>query len=139
MGVYLIHILTPVDGSGPSFRAVELAAKLANGLKSKLTILVVRQYIVGRKVTVGVFSQEDVDGLLKKSREAAMAMGMKDAAVAEAKSRNVAQMIVDYAEKNEIDLIVMGASGMGSIKSFVIGSVSAGVLRKSPCPVTIVH
>lgn len=134
-----MHILTPVDGSEPSLRAVELAARLASGLNSKLTILLVRQYIVGRKVSADVQSQVDVDDLIKKSKAAAKAMGMKDATVAEAKSRDVAHTIVDYAEKNGIDLIVMGASGMGSIKSFVIGSVSAEVLRKSICPVTIVH
>lgn len=134
-----MHILTPVDGSEPSFRAVSLAAKLASGLNSKLTILVVRQYVVGRKVTADVQSQGDVDELIKKSKAAATAIGMKDVAVIEVKSRDVAHTIVDYAEKNGIDLIVMGASGMGSIKSFVIGSVSAEVLRKSICPVTIVH
>ena len=134
-----MHILTPVDGSEPSIRAVELAAKLANGLNSTLTILAVRQYIVGRKVTVDVQSQDDVDLLLRKSRSVAITSGMKEATVAEVKSRDVAHTIVDYAEKNGVDLIVMGASGMGNIKSFVIGSVSAEVLRKSVCPVTIVH
>ena len=134
-----MHILTPVDGSEPSIRAVELAAKLANGLNSKLTILAVRQYIVGRKVTVDVQSHDDVDLLLRKSRSVAITSGMKEATVAEVKSRDVAHTIVDYAEKNGVDLIVMGASGMGNIKSFVIGSVSAEVLRKSVCPVTIVH
>ena len=134
-----MHILTPVDGSEPSFRAVSLAVKLASGLNSKLTILVVRQYVVGRKMTADVQSQGDVDELLRKSKAAATAIGMKDVAVVEVKSRDVAHTIVDYAEKNGIDLIVMGASGMGSIKSFVIGSVSAEVLRKSVCPVTVVH
>lgn len=123
----------------PSFRAVKLAAKLAIGLSSKLTILVVRQYVVGRKVTTDVLSQGDVDGLLEKSKAGAMAIGMIDASVVEVKSRDVAHTIVDYTEKNGIDLIVMGASGMGTIKSFVIGSVSTEVLRKSICPVTIVH
>jgi nucleotide-binding universal stress UspA family protein len=135
----VIHILTPVDGSEPSLRAVELAAKLARGLDSKLTILAVRQYIVGRKLVANVWSQDDVDALLKKAKEAAAALGMKDAATAEVKSRDVAHAIVDYAEQHDADLIVMGASGMGSLKSFVIGSVSADVLRKSICPVTIVH
>ncbi len=93
-----MHILTPVDGSEPSFRAVSLAAKLASGLNSKLTILVVRQYIVGRKVTADVQSQGDVDELLRKSKAAAI--GMKDVAVAEVKSRDVTHTIVDYAEKN---------------------------------------
>ncbi len=134
-----MHIPTPVDGSEPSFRAVELAAKLASGLNSKLTILVVRQYIVGRKVTADVLSQDDVEELLNRSRAAAMAFGLKDVTLARAKSRDVAHAIVDYAERNGTDLIVMGASGMGNIKSFVIGSVSTEVLRKSICPVTIVH
>ncbi len=135
----MFHILTPVDGSEPSLRAVELAAMLAFGLGSKLTILAVRQYIVGRKLVTNVWSQDDVNGLLDKAKEAAAALGMKDAAIAEVKSRDVAHTIVDYAEQNDVDLIVMGASGMGGIKSFVIGSVSAEVLRKSICPVTIVH
>ncbi len=134
-----MHILTPVDGSEPSFRAVELAAKLTSGLDSKLTILAVHQYIVGRKVTEDVLSQGEVDQVLRKSKSAAIAMGTKDVTVAEENSRDVAHTIVDYAEKNGIDLIVMGASGMGTIKSFVIGSISAEVLRKSICPVTIVH
>ena len=134
-----MHILTPVDGSAPSLRAVELAAKLTKGLNSKLTILAVHQYIVGRKVTTDVQSQEDVDQLLKNSRSTAMSFGLNDVTAVELKSRDVAHTIVDYAEKNGIDLIVMGAAGLGNIKSFVIGSVSADVLRKSICPVTIVH
>ena len=134
-----MHILTPVDGSKPSLRTVELAAKLTNGLNAKLTILAVRQFIVGRKVTTDVQSQEDVDQLLKNSRSTAMSFGLVDVTTVELKSRDVAHTIVDYAEKNGIDLIVMGAAGLGKIKSFVIGSVSAAVLRKSACPVTIVH
>ena len=45
----------------------------------------------------------------------------------------------DVAIKKGVDMIVMGASGMGTLKAFVIGSVSAEVLRKAACPVTIVH
>ena len=132
------HILTPVDGSEPSSRAVELAAKLAFGLGSKLTILAVRQYTVGRKVVVAsTWSQDDVNRLLKEENEAAVALGTKDAAIAEVNSRETAHAIKDNAEQNDVDLIVMGASGMGSIKSFVIDSASAEVLRKSICPATM--
>ena len=133
------HILTPVDGSEPSLRALEFSAKLAHGLGSKLTILAVRQYVIGRKVVSNVWSQDDVNELIKKSVAAATALGMKDATIAEVKARDVAHAVVNYAEQNDVDLIVMGASGMGNIKSFMIGSVSAEVLRKSICPVTIVH
>lgn len=133
------HILTPVDGSEPSLRALEFSAKLAHGLGSKLTILAVRQYVIGRKVVSNVWSQDDVNELMKKSMATATAHGMKDATIAEVKARDVAHAVVNFAEQNDVDLIVMGASGMGNIKSFMIGSVSAEVLRKSICPVTIVH
>lgn len=134
-----MHILTPVDGSEPSRRAVELAAKLANGLNSKLTILTVREYIVGRKVTAPVQTQHDIDQLLRNSKATAMSFGLIDATLVDVKFGDTAHVIVEYAKKNGIDMIVMGAAGKGNIKSFVIGSVSADVLRKSVCPVTIVH
>ena len=133
------HTLTPVEGSEPSSRALELSEKLANVLGSKLTILAVHQYTVGRKVVADVWSQDDFNELPKKSLAAAKDLGMKDATIAEVKARDVAHAVVNYAEQNDVDLIVMGASGMGSIKSFMIGSVSADVLRRTICPVTIVH
>ena len=132
-------ILVPIDGSEPSYRALEHAAKLAEGLGIKLTVLAVRQYIIGRKVVVSVWTEEEVDNILKKARELAVSLYRKDVAIVEVKSRDVARAIMEYAEQNEIDLIVMGASGMGNVKAFLIGSVSEEVLRKSICPVTVVH
>ena len=135
----MMHILIPVDGSEPSFRAVEFAAKLAAGNGSKLTILAVRQYIVGRHMTAGVWSQEEVDRILAKAKILLTTVGMMHFITAEINSRDVAHAIVNYAEEHDVGLIVMGASGMGNVKAFVIGSISAEVLRKSICPVTIVH
>lgn len=133
------NILIPIDGSEPSLRALEFGAQLAEGLGTKLTLLVVHQHIVGRKAVVSVWTAEEVSNILKKAKELAMGFYRKDIAIAEVKSRDVARAVMDYAEQNEIDLIVMGASGMGSVKAFLIGSVSEEVLRKSICPVTIVH
>ena len=78
-----------------------------------------------------------MNGRLDNADEAAAALGMKDAAIAEVNSRETANAIKDNAEQNDVDLIVMGASGMGSIKSFVIDSAPAEVLRKSICPATM--
>ena len=133
------NILVPIDGSEPSYRALEHAARLAEGLGTKLTFLAVRQYIVGRKMVVSVWTEEEVGNILKKARELAIGLYRKDVTIVEVKSRDVARAIMEYAEQNEIDLIVMGASGMGNVKAFLIGSVSEEVLRKSICPVTVVH
>jgi nucleotide-binding universal stress UspA family protein len=133
------HILSPVDGSEPSYRALEVAAELAKRLGAKHTVLAVRQYVVGRKTLAEVWSDSDVKDIFKKAKAIAAASGSAEAGIAECRARDVAHSIVDYAEQNGVGLIVMGASGAGALKAFVIGSVSADVLRKSICPVTIVH
>jgi nucleotide-binding universal stress UspA family protein len=46
--------------------------------------------------------------------------------------------IVEVAEKQNFDLIVIGSRGMGSAKEFFLGSTSNYVLHKSKKPVLIV-
>lgn len=52
---------------------------------------------------------------------------------------NPAEEILDYAEKNGIDLVVMGTQGLTGIKKFLIGSVAENVLRHSNIPVMVVR
>lgn len=47
--------------------------------------------------------------------------------------------IVDYAQKNDIDLIVMGTHGRGALAHLVMGSVAERVVRLAPCPVLTVR
>ncbi|MCD4822456.1 MAG: universal stress protein [Methanococcoides sp.] len=50
-----------------------------------------------------------------------------------------AEEIIDYAEKNDIDLIVMGTLGLTGVKRFLIGSVAENVVRHSKVPVLVVR
>ena len=50
-----------------------------------------------------------------------------------------ADQIVDYAEKQGIDLIVMGTHGRGGLEKMWLGSVTEKVLRKAHCPVLVVR
>jgi nucleotide-binding universal stress UspA family protein len=52
---------------------------------------------------------------------------------------NPADEIVDFAEKNEIDLIVMGTLGKTGIKRFLLGSVAENVVRHSKKAVLVVR
>jgi nucleotide-binding universal stress UspA family protein len=133
------HILAAIDGSKPSYRALEHAAKLAKVLGAELSLLVVRQFVVGRRDVLEVWSNEEVKAILAHAKEVVAAEGGPEPAIIEESSRDVAFTIVDVALKRGVDLVVMGASGGGSIKSFILGSVSKDVLRKSALPVTIVH
>lgn len=45
------------------------------------------------------------------------------------------QIILDYADSQDIDLIVMGTRGRGRVKRFFLGSVAAEVMRFARCPV----
>ena len=46
--------------------------------------------------------------------------------------------IVDYAERNKMDLVVMGSRGMGTLKRTFIGSTSDYCIHHLTCPVIIV-
>ena len=50
-----------------------------------------------------------------------------------------AEVIVSMAEKQNADLIVMGARGLGPIKERLLGSVSHRILTLAPCATLIVN
>lgn len=49
-----------------------------------------------------------------------------------------AETILKEAAKLQVDMIVLGSHGRGQVQQIMLGSVSAGVLHKSDCPVLIV-
>ncbi|MBE1424905.1 nucleotide-binding universal stress UspA family protein [Desulfomicrobium macestii] len=53
-------------------------------------------------------------------------------------SPSPADAIVEYAEKNGIDLIIIGNKGAGAVERFLIGSVSSKVVSHSPCSVMVI-
>jgi nucleotide-binding universal stress UspA family protein len=51
---------------------------------------------------------------------------------------NPAETILDYAEKNGVDLIIMATHGRTGIPRFALGSVADKVVRSSSVPVRVV-
>ena len=49
------------------------------------------------------------------------------------------ESIVEAAEAEDVDLILVGAHRRGPIARFLMGSVSEHVARHAPCPVLIVR
>jgi nucleotide-binding universal stress UspA family protein len=45
--------------------------------------------------------------------------------------------IVDYADENDVDLIVMGSHGRDGVTRILLGSVAETVVRRAPVPVTV--
>ncbi|WP_101845914.1 universal stress protein [Halobacillus sp. Marseille-P3879] len=46
--------------------------------------------------------------------------------------------ICEYANKNDIDLIIIGNRGLGNVKKFFLGSVSNNVVQHAKCPVLVI-
>ena len=133
------HIMAAIDGSEPSYRALEHAAELAKGLDAELSVLIVREFVVGRKDVYAVLNDDEIRNIQDKTKKIVLAAGEPRMKIHLEKSRDAAFTIVEIAINKDVDLIVMGASGKGGVKTFLLGSVSQEVLRKSACPVTIVH
>jgi nucleotide-binding universal stress UspA family protein len=52
---------------------------------------------------------------------------------------NPADVIIDYAKKEEIDFIVMSTHGRTGIGRWAFGSIAEKVMQGTPCPVFLVH
>lgn len=51
---------------------------------------------------------------------------------------SVEAAIVEYAESEGVDLIVVGTRGNSGIKNMLIGSIASGVVKYATCPVMVV-
>ncbi|MFB6177175.1 MAG: universal stress protein, partial [Halobaculum sp.] len=50
-----------------------------------------------------------------------------------------ASAIVEYAETNEVDHLVLGSHGRTGVSRLLLGSNAEKVVRRSPVPVTVVR
>ena len=75
--------------------------------------------------------------LLKQSVRKLIQVGFTAEAVCQ--PGNPAQEIMKASAKQQADLIVMGAQGLGAIARFLIGSVSTRVVQHSSCSVLVVR
>lgn len=142
-------ILVGTDGSGTAQTAVRRAIELAACLEARLQIVsayepVADQRLRGDQVDApkdvqwAMNPHDDVVALLERARTEA-----KEAGVAEvetfARQGDAADAIVDVAEEQRSDLIVVGNKGMTGAKRFLLGSVPNKVSHHAPCSVLIVR
>lgn len=52
---------------------------------------------------------------------------------------NPAEKILDFAEEQKVDMIVMGSTGKSGVERFTLGSVSEKVVRNSRIPVLVIR
>ncbi len=143
-------ILVPVDGSPVSQKAAEKAIELSNMYNGKLTFIYVVDtrgiytYDVGGIISVPFNYPKITEELIQIKSEfldafvSALNIDGKDFEKVVLHGEP-SDMITDYANKEKIDLIVMGRRGFSKIKRFFVGSVTQRVISDAPCPVLVVN
>ena len=139
-------ILVGIDGSEVSLQALKQAVDLARQLGSEITVVsVINEMKMPFSAEFGLWARESHENLIRKVLENLNTEILKirekhpemkvEALIEEGRP---AKKIVEIAETEEFDLIVIGRRGNGLVDHLIIGSVSSEVIRTSHTPVLIV-
>ena len=142
------HILVPLDGSNPSWEALDHAAAGADG--DRITVLHVVDPAEGIYAgTEGSYydaegferARERGEELGERARDRLAEDGALDRLELETavETGKAARTIVSYADEHEVDRIVIGSHGRSGVSRILLGSVAETVVRRAPCPVTVVR
>jgi nucleotide-binding universal stress UspA family protein len=145
------RILTAVDLSAASLRAVDRAAELAAKFAADLVLLRVGRDVGGLDPGLEAFARmehlrepvptlalEALRDSLIPACERAGAQGARNVAV-EVAIGDPAEQILAFATAEKADLIVLGSRGHGRLAGLLLGSVAQKVVAHASCPVLVVH
>jgi nucleotide-binding universal stress UspA family protein len=138
-------ILVAVDGSQASMDAADQAIKIARKYNSELIALHV---ILSDTTIFGTNPPQHIDEIKQQAQQYLDKIKQK---LPNQHDNNKIQMrtelissatavggIVGFAEKENIDLIVIGTRGRSGFKKLLLGSVASGVVNYAHCPVMVV-
>jgi len=153
----LRRVLLVTDGSLFSKRAVRYLGKfplpektdvhLAHVLPPLTTPVIMEPYFGGRDAYVSLYDPKEEaktkakqnragDALLEQTCNLLLKNGIESTPVL--LRGDAATEIIDYTDKEEIDLIVAGSRGLSSFQGWLMGSVSRKLVHYSNCSVLIV-
>jgi universal stress protein A len=134
-------ILCPVDFSDNSHFALDYAVTIAKESDAELHIVHCYADVLPYETGFGaaaVYETVDVDEEMARLK----AIIPHDSKVRYRHTLiqgSPEKVLSEYAEENEIDLIVMGTHGRKGLARLVMGSVAESVLRHAPCPVITIR
>lgn len=142
------NILVPIDGSSYSTMALEMAKDMAKAFGSKITVLYVMEDEGSNYASNPyTFSPELIKRITTEKAELAAKIledaskrlsGLTGGVETKLLSGNAANEIIEFANSNDFDFVIMGSSGMGGIRG-IIGSVARRVTLSINLPTLIVR
>ena len=135
-------ILVPLDGSKNSIRGLDMAIHIARQSHGTITALSIKSVPgVYALHPLGFLDFNSIPKIKKRLDDAKVRAAKKGIQLtAKTLAGDPGYDIARFANnaKNKIDLVVIGARGMGAAKEIFLGSTSNYVLHKSKKPVLIV-
>ncbi len=140
-----MKILLAIDGSKPSSNATKYVAKMAKNSRSPTTVTLVsvhddaglgyvKQFVT--KNVVDDYLREISEKELKAAQKILDLSGVKHNMAI--KLGHIAEEIMELANKEKFDLIVMGAKGRSGFLDVLMGSVAQRVCSSAKQPVLLI-
>ncbi|WP_338657138.1 universal stress protein (plasmid) [Sporosarcina psychrophila] len=135
------RILLAVDGSENALRATEEAVKVASLIaKCIVEVVYVATFSKSKNEILHSLGKEELEYSRRKKLHPVEE---------QLKSKNIAYKIkilhgepgptiIEYANKERFDMLIIGSRGLNSLQEMVLGSVSHKVVKRVDCPVLIV-
>ena len=135
-------ILCPIDFSAPSRNALRYAHEFAKAMNAKITVMhVIQPQPIAADINVPYVpleaeieqsAKEDLARIVKEETQAGVvvepviAFGLPS------------ECIIAQAQKEEVDVIILGTHGRTGISRLLMGSTTENVIRHATCPVLVV-
>lgn len=134
-------IALATDGSEHAKRAAENAINIAKySVNSKIEIIYVVDPDKVKSDVLSNWNSADIDDKRKSRLKDVERMAQQSGVAYDIKILHgePGPAIVDYVNKNNFEIAIIGSRGLNTLQEFVLGSVSHKVAKRANCPVLIV-
>ncbi len=139
-------ILFPVDFTMNMGKILPIVKDMVKTFNAKLYVIhVIRsaEEFVGFEMGTAWYAALEKDLLdgAEKSMKRLVADELQDVENVETQIAvgDVVDEILDYVNKQDIDLIIIGTHGRKGLEKVMFGSVAEGIIKDAPCPVLTVN
>jgi nucleotide-binding universal stress UspA family protein len=151
------RVLVAIDGSASSIHAIDYAISIAIKNSSELFVLYVIDaygyfHLSSSIILAPTFGSEkyleeknEAEKLMNKIKEEFKIKVKDNTKFKELKTevvegvKSVAATIIEYAESEDVNLIIIGSRGKTKFKRLLLGSVSSNVLKNAHCTVLVIR
>jgi nucleotide-binding universal stress UspA family protein len=136
-----MKILSALDNSDYAFKALRKAVDVAKKENAELTIYSVYSdwlEVEGMSLNLRESLIRQAEEIVAKGKGIAEKADVFAKTVVESGS-SPADNIVSYAERNNIEMIVMGHKSRSGLERLLVGSVAVKVVTYAPCSVLVIR